>query len=304
MTPVPGPVGWAVVDVETTGLNPVRDRIVEIAIVRIDTDGRPVDEWSTIVNPEGRRLGHTCGLHVQDVVDAPTFREILDMVLWRLAGRVIVAHNAPFDVAFLQNETIRAKVPWGPVEGFCTMEAVRALKLARSRNLYDCCGELGLAIGRQHVALDDARAAAALLDVFGAQLWSLTTPDPAPPWMMPSAASRTKERPTPAEGAKAPTTLATRVQVPPGIGISPAAGTTYLGLLDLVVEDGQVTDDEVDALSLFAKACGISRDVARRLHLAYLDEMRRAAADDGVVTEDERARLDRLVPLLSAALPR
>lgn len=295
--------GWAVVDVETTGLNPVRDRIVEIAIVRMNDDAQAVDEWSTVVDPQGRRLGHICGLTAGDVAAAPTFREILDTVLWRLSGHVIVAHNAPFDVSFLQAETVRAGVAWGPVEGFCTMEAIGSLRLAKSRNLYDCCGELGLQVGRAHVALDDARAAAELLHVLAGRLLALTTPDPAPDWPMPAQPCRIELRPDAPPVAYPPAPLATRAMIPPDLGITDTAGRTYLGLLDLVVEDGEVTDNEVDALSLFAKSCGISRDVARQLHLAYLSEMRRVALDDGVLANDERSRLDELVPLLSRALP-
>jgi hypothetical protein len=97
--------------------------------------------------------------------------------------------------------------------------------------------------------------------------------------------------------------LARHVHVPPGIGITEAAASTYLGLLDHVVEDGIVTESEVDALSLFARACGISRDIARKLHLAYLDEMTRVAREDGLVTPAERDYLANMTVLLSRALP-
>jgi DNA polymerase-3 subunit epsilon len=86
--------------------------------------------------------------------------------------------------------------------------------------------------------------------------------------------------------------------------VSDAAAATYFGLLDHVLEDGEVTENEVEALSLFANACGIDRGIARQLHLAYLDEMSRLARADGIITSDERAYLEKLTPLLSAALPR
>jgi hypothetical protein len=92
-------------------------------------------------------------------------------------------------------------------------------------------------------------------------------------------------------------------RLPRGLGIPEAAATTYLGLLDQVVEDGRVTDNEREALALFARACGINRDVARQLHLAYLEEMSRVARLDGVVTAEEHAYLAELAPMLSAALP-
>jgi DNA polymerase III epsilon subunit-like protein len=50
----PGP--YAVVDVETTGLDPDTDRIVEVAVVRCDAAGRIVSEWSSLVQPDARFL--------------------------------------------------------------------------------------------------------------------------------------------------------------------------------------------------------------------------------------------------------
>ena len=50
--------GFAIIDLETTGLRPKSDRVVEIAIVRTDAWGRPMAELSTLVNPE-RAVGAT-----------------------------------------------------------------------------------------------------------------------------------------------------------------------------------------------------------------------------------------------------
>jgi len=143
--------GWAVVDVETTGLHPVRDRIVEIAVIRLSPDAEEIDEWSTLVNPGDRPLGGRIhGLRSADLANAPTFGDIRDDLLARLAGNVIVAHNAPFDVAFLQAETVRAGVAWGPIEGLCTMELLRSLGISKSRKLHQCCSELDIWAGRGH----------------------------------------------------------------------------------------------------------------------------------------------------------
>jgi DNA polymerase III epsilon subunit-like protein len=109
----PSGQGWAIVDVETTGLHPIRDRIVEIGIVRLDATGSVQDEWTTVVDPERGQTGRRIhGLAREELLGAPRFREVLDEVLSRLANRVLVAHNAPFDVAFLQSETIRAGIAW------------------------------------------------------------------------------------------------------------------------------------------------------------------------------------------------
>jgi DNA polymerase-3 subunit epsilon len=298
--------GWAVVDVETTGLHPVRDRIVELAIIQLGPDAQVTNEWWTLVNPEAKAYGRLHGISAKDINAAPTFRELLDDVLARLADRVIVAHNAPFDVAFLQAETIRAGTAWGPVEGFCTMEVLHRLGIAKSRKLRVCCEELGIPAGVEHVALDDARAVAGLMAHLGPRLWTISRPTPAPEWQLPLIAAAVAHRSrmmAPGAVNAGEEQLARRVRVPSGLGITDAAASTYLGLLDHVVEDGVVTDSEVDALSLFARACGITRDTARQLHLAYLGEMSRIAQEDGIITEEERAHLVNLTALLGRALP-
>jgi DNA polymerase III subunit epsilon len=303
-SPPPASPMWAAVDVETTGLHPVRDRIVEIAVIRLGPNAETIDEWSTLVNPGNVSLGGRIhGLRPADLKDAPSFSEIRDELLERLANLVLVAHNAPFDISFLQSETIRDGVAWGPVEGLCTMELVRGLGLSKSRKLHQCCADLQLWTGREHVALDDARAVAAILAYLGGRLWSIDRPSPAPRWQSSRAAATLRPRPARAEAAPLEI-IGRHYRLPPDLGVAEAAATTYLGLLDQVVEDGRVTENEVEGLGLFARACGISRDTARKIHLSYLDEMSRIAHLDGVVTDEEQVYLMNLVPLLSAALPR
>jgi DNA polymerase-3 subunit epsilon len=296
--------GWAVVDVETTGLRPARDRIIEIAVVRLGEDAMPIDEWTTLVDPETPNLGREIhGITEKDLAGAPKFRDITQDLLSRLSGRVIVAHNAPFDVAFLQAETVRAGIAWGPIEGLCSMQVLQGLRLTKSRQLNECCLELGLSAGREHVALDDAQAVASILGYLGPRLWVVQTPPPAPEW--PAADEPAPVQPRAKEAVpETPPDLARHIRVPSDVGVSEAAAATYLGLLDHVLEDGTITDNEVDALALFANACGINRHIARRRHVAYLDEMSRLARADGIVTEEERAYLQNLTPMLSAALPR
>jgi DNA polymerase-3 subunit epsilon len=177
---------------------------------------------------------------VRDIAGAPRFRDIVDDLLARLSGQVIVAHNAPFDVAFLQAETIRAGIAWGPVEGFCTMEALHHFGIAKSRKLHLTCTELGVPAGQEHVALDDARAAAGLMAYLGTHVWALDLPQPAPVWQLPLIPAPVLQRAAAVASVISASQehLARYVRVPPGIGITEAAGSTYLGLLDHVVEDG------------------------------------------------------------------
>src|ERR1700722_7974419 len=89
--------GFAVVDVETTGLFPARDRVVEVAVVHLDPDARVTGAFSTLIDPR-RDVGptHVHGIRASDVTGAPTFPVAAETIRRLLAGRVFVAHNARF----------------------------------------------------------------------------------------------------------------------------------------------------------------------------------------------------------------
>src|ERR687886_2108778 len=85
----------AVLDVETTGLSPRTDRIVELGVVLLDDRGEVEAEFETLINP-GRDVGptHLHGIRAADVAEAPSFAEVAPYLRSLLSGRVVVAHNA------------------------------------------------------------------------------------------------------------------------------------------------------------------------------------------------------------------
>ena len=96
----PAPVqGFAAIDMETTGLSPRIDRVVEIAVIQLDRGLSPCGEFATLINP-GRDIGatHIHRITARDVVGAPRFEQVAPMLLDLLRGRVIVAHNVQFDL--------------------------------------------------------------------------------------------------------------------------------------------------------------------------------------------------------------
>lgn len=164
-------MGFAVVDTETTGIHTgYKHRIAEIAIVHVDLHGRVTGSWDTLVNPE-RDLGAQAihGIRAGDVRRAPRFGQIAGDVVARLAGRVVVAHNWPFDAMHLRAEFDRLGVstPFQPAAGLCTMRAAGEIVPGARRSLIDCCAALGIADRAWHTAAADAAAAA---DLFGVLL--------------------------------------------------------------------------------------------------------------------------------------
>ncbi len=161
-------VGYAVVDLETTGLSPTTDSILEIALVLTDAAGRVERSWSTLIDPgAGVDVGptHIHGLVAEELIGAPGLDDVADLLVADLAGRAVVAHNARFDVGFLtQALGTRGLLDRGArVPRVCTMEWARHFMTTPSRRLTTCCEVAGVEIGRHHNALDDALAAAGLL---------------------------------------------------------------------------------------------------------------------------------------------
>lgn len=157
--------GFAVVDVETTGLSPFRDRVVEVAVVHLDPDAGITSEFSTLINPR-RDVGPTRihGIRASDVSGAPAFPEAAPAIRRLLAGRVLVAHNAGFDAKFLDAEFRRCGTRLPPAPVICTMQlASHYLADLPARTLPACCQAAGVPLSGHHSALHDARAAAGLL---------------------------------------------------------------------------------------------------------------------------------------------
>ena len=160
------PAQFAVIDVETTGFFPNRDRILEIAIVRLSPSGSVLDEYVTLINPD-RDIGATSFHHIsaRDVVNAPRFAEVGGDVLERLEGAVLVGHNVSFDKSFLLAEYARIGCMLPDIPTLCTLElSTRVVPFLRSHRLANCCAHFGIYYGKGHEALSDARAAAQLLN--------------------------------------------------------------------------------------------------------------------------------------------
>jgi DNA polymerase III epsilon subunit family exonuclease len=158
---------FAVVDFETTGLNPNRDRVCEVAVVVVVPGKEPRLVLDTLVDP-GQPIPNAeiHGITDEFVRGAPQFADIAIAVRESLASRVIVAHNARFDLGFLQAEMERtgalARAPY-----LCTMQlepvAASSPSVGYSRALGHLCGRYGIAIESAHTARDDAMADAYLL---------------------------------------------------------------------------------------------------------------------------------------------
>ncbi|ONK15279.1 DEDDh family exonuclease [Streptomyces sp. MP131-18] len=155
------PGGYAVVDVETTGLRR-SDRIVSAAVYRLTARGEVEDHWYTLVNPQrdpGPSWIH--GLTAEVLADAPLFSEIAGEFAERLAGRVLVAHNAVFDWTMIAREYARTDRTAPVEQRLCTILLSKALGLPLDNHkLETLVSYFGVTQRQAHHALDDARVLA------------------------------------------------------------------------------------------------------------------------------------------------
>jgi DNA polymerase III subunit epsilon len=159
--PAAYPKGYAVVDVETTGLAR-DDRIVSAAVYRLDARGEVEDHWYTTVNPE-RDPGPVWihGLTSEALAGAPLFQDIAEQFATRLEGRVLVAHNAVFDWQMIAREYARAKREAPVRQRLCTIALSKELRLPLANHkLESLAAHFGVVQRHAHHALDDARVLA------------------------------------------------------------------------------------------------------------------------------------------------
>ncbi|WP_062377079.1 exonuclease domain-containing protein [Demequina pelophila] len=292
--------GFAVVDLETTGFAyNTRDRICEIGVVLLDADGRREDAYTTLVNPQ-RDLGaqHVHGIDATDARIAPLFADVVGDLTELLAGRVLVAHNATFDTAFLTAEYARAGFPVDLRDAaLCTMRLAPAF--GAPAKLGECCRHFGIRLDGAHAALNDAEATAQVLQRYLAVDAAVAHPwrDCAGTMRWPAPAPRAT---TPVvRGAAAPGSgLLARVIAGFDLSTDILGGAEYLDLLGRVLVDERITSDERAALSALARRLGLGTAQQDALHRRYLLGVVDAVCADDVITPRERALIIKLARLL------
>lgn len=157
---------FIVVDVETTGMDPVSDRITEIAMMKV-RNGVLVDEFSTLVNPLvsiPATITRLTGIDNLMVRDAPTAREVAPYIRTFLGDDVFTAHNASFDWGFV-TETVRRETGLGLGNlQLCTVKlSRRILPQLPSKSLGVVAQHLNIRIPDRHRASGDAYATALVL---------------------------------------------------------------------------------------------------------------------------------------------
>ena len=153
---------YVVFDLETTGFSPIHDAIIEIGAVKV-SKGKISDHYSVFVNPQRPiplRITELTSIDDSMVADAKSIEEILPEFLSFCEGCSLVAHNAEFDVSFIEENAKRQ----GFETDFTVLDTVQMARLLLTDlnkfKLNTVCKRLNIKQEHHHRAVDDARVTA------------------------------------------------------------------------------------------------------------------------------------------------
>jgi DNA polymerase-3 subunit epsilon len=302
--------GFVVFDIETTGLSPTSDRMIEIGLIRTDNLGNPLAYWSSLINPQQAVTATEIhGISDKDVANSPTFEDVLDQVLPRIRGQALAAHNAEFDISFLKVELARVgwDLPRTPV--LCTMEESQYFIPGLSRRrLQDCIDALGIDQAVEHRALGDASLATALVNFYlngptnrkrSNELIDLPNIAKSVTWptsqtfpKIPKSSSNQKQW-----AAKPPSNSAlmkTISSMMPEDLLGESASKselTYAQVLLEAMEDGIISEQENSSLSDLANSLQIVTDAQAAIHKKLMQTIAQEAWKDGSVSRAEQSEI-------------
>ncbi len=166
---------YVLLDLETTGATPLRDRITEIALIKYEND-EEVSRWQTLVNPEVPISGfiqQLTGINNDMVANAPTFKQVAGELLHYLKDTVLCAHNVRFDHGFLKNEFKRIGIDLRQ-KVLCTVKLSRKLyPQHRSHGLDAIIARHELVCESRHRAMGDVEMMVAFLHAARQELGSI-----------------------------------------------------------------------------------------------------------------------------------
>lgn len=161
-----GPVrDYVCLDLETTGLNPKHDAIIEIGALKVK-DGKAVEQFSALLNP-GRKLDakvvELTGLCDEDLKDAPPIQDVIRDFLEFSEELPLLGHSVLFDYSFMKRAAVNEKLTFER-KGLDTLKIARIyLPQLESRNLGALCTYYGIP-HEAHRAMGDVRATCQLYD--------------------------------------------------------------------------------------------------------------------------------------------
>ena len=297
-------IKYSIIDVETTGFSPkMGDRIIELSIINVNEQGEILDSFETLINPK-RDVGASWvhGITAEMVFDAPTFNEIADYVIELLEDSFIVAHNASFDLRFINYELQLAKTNTPELKGLCTLNlSRRILPDLPSKKLALLCEYFDITIQNAHSAYHDCLATSQvfmkLLKMYVEEYgfgrfereylldcqcrFGITKSNSS------SRVEFKREHASNLQVTKIEKLQKMIHRLPDYHTSSNLPVHDYLNLLDEILADRMVTEEESQKLFALSKEFDVSQHDALEIHEEYLRRLVGVYLLDNVITESE-----------------
>ena len=296
------PLEFAIVDLETSGLEPGNARVIEIAILLVNSKGEIQEEYATLINPGNGQVGPTFIHHITEeaILSAPTFQEVAGDILKRFENRVIVAHHAAFEDKFLAAEFKRAGIKVPPLPALDTLWLARQVVDLPNYKMQTVLQHYGVEENDLHTALGDVRALNKVLPILINQGTTILYPTghSVLPQVEPSGKQKTRVTNL-KKGEKGWINSLLEKLPESGSSVTSEIESDYLDLLSQVLADGKIIGDEAKALSKLAGEAGLGRNQVVQLHESFIRQLRTQAEADGNVDAQELKQIENAIKSLS-----
>ncbi len=151
------PSDYTVVDIETTGLSPSRDEIIEISALKVRS-GQIYDEFSKLIKPKTKInsfITHLTGITNEMVISAPAINEILPEFINFVSNDIILGHNVKFDLNFIRTNLENCGFASLLNQSMDTMILGRKYCKLKSHSLKNLAIHYNVSIAGHHRALND-----------------------------------------------------------------------------------------------------------------------------------------------------
>ncbi len=293
---------FAIVDLETSGLEPGNARVIEIAILLVNSKGEIQEEYATLINPGNGQVGPTFIHHITEeaVLTAPTFQEVAGDILKRFENRIIVAHHAAFEDKFLAAEFKRAGIKLPPLPALDTLWLSRESLDLPNYKMQTVLQHFGVEEIDLHTALGDVRALNKILPTLLSQAASILYPTAHSGLPVVAPSGKQKTRVTNLKKGEKGWINSLLEKLPEsGASVNSEIESDYLDRLSQVLADGKIIGDEAKALSKLAGEAGLGRNQVIQLHESFIQQLRKQAEADGNVDAQELKQIENAIKSLS-----
>lgn len=296
------PSEFAIIDLETSGLEPGNARVIEVAILLMNSNGEIHEEYATLVNPGNGQVGPTFIHHITEeaVLSAPKFEEIAGDILKRFENRIVVAHHAAFEDKFLAAEFKRAGIKLPPIPALDTLWLSRQVVELPNYKMQTVLQNYGVEESDLHTALGDVRALAKILPSLLSSAPSILYPTSHAEFPVVAASGKQKTRVTNLRKGEKGWINSILEKLPEsGSEFTSELEAEYLELLEQVLSDGKIIGDEAKALSKLAGEAGLGRQQVIKLHESFLARVKALAEADGNIDDVELKKIEQTVRSLN-----